>query len=274
MRRRMGVLDWITWLLVLIGALACVVPFYWMFAAASRPATDVLGIPPRWDVGQALQQNFRTLMETGLLRAFVNSAVIAVVSTVLTLLVSTLAGYALVTYKFKGRGLIFALILGTLFVPLQATVIPLFKLLAGAQLLNTLWGVILPSLASPFAIFFMRQAFLKYPMELSEAGRIDGASDLRIFWSIALPAVLPSVSALAVFVFLGQWNSFFWPLVVLNSLETYTLPVALSALNASAIVDYGAVMLGVALTTLPVLLVYLMARRIFTSAVVAGSVKG
>lgn len=272
--KRFSFFDALTFVVLTLGALAALFPFYWMFASATRTTTDVLSIPPRWNIGHALGENFAYLVEQGLLRAALNSTFITLVTSGLTIILAALAGYALTCFRFRGQGTLFVLILLTLFVPLQATVIPLFQLLARLNLLNNPWGVILPALASPFAIFFMRQAFLRYPGELSEAGRIDGASEFQIFWRIALPAVLPSLAALGVFVLLSQWNSFFWPLVVLNNPDQYTLPVALNALAVGSVPPYGALLLGVALATLPILLFYLFAQRLFTSAALGGAVKG
>ncbi|GGK38839.1 sugar ABC transporter permease [Deinococcus malanensis] len=271
--RRYGPAQWVLFIVIALGALAALFPFFWMFASATRPASDVLAIPPRWNIGSSLLPNLRTLLEDGFLRAAFNSVLLAVFTTVLTLLLSALGGYAM-TFKSRLGGLLFGIILITLFVPAQVTIIPIFKLLAGMQLLGSYWAVILPAIASPFGLFYMRQGFLSFPQELAEAARIDGANEWRVFWHIALPAVRPTLASLAVFVFLFQWNSYFWPLVVLNTPESFTLPLYLSAMSNRNTVDYGAMMLGVSLTTLPVLLLFVFARRLFTSAVLGGAVKG
>jgi len=272
--KRLSPADAAAFVIIVLGALAALFPFYWMFASSTRATNDVLAIPPKWNIGQALADNYAYLVEHGLLRAAFNSTYITLITCSLTLILAALAGYALACFKFRGQGAVFLLILVTLFVPMQATVIPLFRLLARLNLLNSPWGVIIPALASPFAIFYMRQAFQKYPQELSEAGRIDGASELQVFWQIALPAVRPSLAALGVFVLLGQWNAFFWPLVVLNTPDQYTLPVALNVLNAGNAPEYGALILGVALATLPILVFYLFGQRLFTSGALGGAVKG
>lgn len=273
-RHRFGPVQWLLLGLVSLGALAAVIPFYWMFAAATRSAADVLGIPTRWNVGTHLVGNVRALLDAGFLRAGLNSLVIASVTTALTLLFAALGGYAMAAYRSRVGALMLGIVLLTLFVPAQVTIIPIFRLLAGLTLLGTWWAVILPAIGSPFALFYMRQGFLGFPPELAEAGRIDGAGEWHVFWHIALPAVRPTLASLAVFVFLAQWNSYFWPLVVLNTPESYTLPIFMNALSGQNTVDYGALMLGLALTTLPVLLLFLFARRLFTSAVLGGAVKG
>ncbi|WP_034388919.1 carbohydrate ABC transporter permease [Deinococcus sp. YIM 77859] len=273
-RERFGPAQWLLLTLMALGALAALFPFVWMFASATRPASDVLALPPRWNIGSALLPNLRTLIEEGFLRAAFNSVFLAAVTTLLTLLLSALGGYAMTGFKSRVGGILFGIILLTLFVPAQVTIIPVFKLLADLHVLGTYWAVILPAIASPFALFYMRQGFLSFPQELAEAARIDGANEWRVFWHIALPAVRPTLASLAVFVFLFQWNSYFWPLVVLNTPESFTLPLFLNALSTRNTVDYGALMLGLSLATLPVLLLFVFARRLFTSAVLSGAVKG
>lgn len=273
-RQRFGPLQWGLLMLVALGALAAVIPFYWMFAAATRSAADVLGIPARWSLGGDLAANFQALLTSGFLRAGLNSLVIAAVTTGLTLLLAALGGYAMAAYRSPVGALMLGIVLLTLFVPGQVTIIPVFQLLVKLGLLGTWWAVILPAIGSPFALFYMRQGFLGFPPELAEAGRIDGASEWRVFWHIALPAVRPTLASLAVFVFLAQWNSYFWPLVVLTDPKSFTLPIFMNALSGQNTVNYGALMLGLALTTLPVLLLFLFARRLFTSAVLGGAVKG
>ncbi len=260
-------------IVVALGAVLAVFPFYWMFASSTRTSADVLAIPPRWDLGAALLTNLETLSGRGYWRAMWNSAFIAVTTTLGTLLIASMAGFAFARYSFVARDAIFAVFLATLIVPPQVTVVPLFELMARAGWLGSPWAIILPGLAGPFSVFFMRQAFMRFPPELIDAGRIDGASEWLIFWRIALPTVRPSLAALGIFVFLGQWNSFFWPLVALNRPESHTLPVAISSLIGENSIDYGALILGTALSVLPVLVLFLMAQRHFVSGALSGSVK-
>ena len=145
----------------------------------------------------------------------------------------------------------------------------------GLNLLGTPWAIILPSLSSSFAIFFMRQAFQKYPSELTDAARVDGANDWIVFWKIALPTMRPSLAALSIFVFLGQWNSFFFPLIMNgNNTDGRTLPLAISSLIGENEIDYGALIAGTAISVLPVLIFFLFAQRLFVSGALSGSVKG
>ncbi len=280
MKKKFSTLETAVLILVSIGALLAVFPFYWMFSSATRATADVLGIPPRIDIGAALWNNIETLISKGFLRAIWNSAFIAVIDTIGTLLVSSMAGFALTQYRFKARDIIFVMFLVTLIVPPQVTIVPLFQLMAGQNplglnLLGTPWAIILPALSSSFAIFFMRQAFQKYPMELTDAARVDGANDWIVFWKIALPTIRPSLAALSIFVFLGQWNSFFFPLIMNgNNTDGRTLPLAISSLVGENEIDYGALIAGTAISVLPVLIFFLFAQKLFVSGALSGSVKG
>ncbi len=267
-------------IVVALGASLAVFPFYWMFSAATRLSSEVLGIPPRLDIGSALMTNLETLIAKGFLLAAWNSLFIALTTTVLTILVSSMAGFAFTQYRFGAREPLFALFLVTLIVPPQVTIVPLFQLMAGQNplglnLLGTPWAIILPALSNSFAIFFCRQTFQKYPSELSDAARVDGASEWQVYWKIAMPTVRSSLSALSVFVFLGQWNSFFLPLIMNGNNDAgRTLPLAISALIGENSVDYGALIAGAALSVLPVLVFFLFAQRLFVSGALSGSVKG
>ncbi len=280
MKKKFSLLETLVLVVVALGAILAVFPFYWMFTSATRASADVLGIPPRLDVGIALWANIQTLIDKGFLRSIWNSTFIALLDTIGTLLVASMAGFALTQYRFKARETIFALFLVTLIVPPQVTIVPLFQLMAGqnplgVNLLGTPWAIILPALSSSFAIFFCRQAFQKYPQELTDAARVDGANDWIVYWKIALPTIRPSLAALSIFVFLGQWNSFFFPLIMNgNNTDGRTLPLAISSLVGENEIDYGALIAGTAISVLPVLIFFLFAQRLFVSGALSGSVKG
>lgn len=280
MRQRFSVLQTLALIVVTLGALLAVFPFYWMFSAATRLSSEVLGIPPRLDIGTALITNLETLIAKGFLLAAWNSLFVALTTTVLTVLISSMAGFAFTQYRFLAREPLFALFLVTLIVPPQVTIVPLFQLMAGQNpfglnLLGTPWAIVLPALSNSFAIFFCRQTFQKYPSELSDAARVDGANEWQVYWQVAMPTVRSSLAALSVFVFLGQWNSFFLPLIMNGNNDAgRTLPLAISALIGENSVDYGALIAGAALSVLPVLVFFLFAQRLFVSGALSGSVKG
>jgi lactose/L-arabinose transport system permease protein len=280
MKKSLSMLENLALAVIALGAFLAVFPFYWMFSAATRPSSDVLGIPPRLDFGSAFVQNVQTLIAAGLLQAVWNSSFIALLTTTLTMFVASMAGFALTQYQFRARELIFGLFLITLIVPPQVTIVPLFQLMAGQNpfglnLLGTPWAIVLPALSSSFAIFFCRQAFQKYPPELSDAARVDGASEWLVYWRIALPTIRPNLAALAIFVFLGQWNSFFLPLIMNgNNKDGRTLPLVISSLIGDNLIDYGALICATALSVLPVLIFFLFAQKLFISGALSGSVKG
>jgi len=260
---------------LLVGAVISLFPFYWMAVAATHRTSDLFTSPPPFLPGGQLLDNILALQdEIGFARVALNSVVIAVVYTVLSSLVSTLAGYGFAKHRFRGRNLLFGAILATMFIPYQVTLVPLFQLMSALRWINSYQAVILPFLASAFGIFLMRQGFLSFPDEIIESGRIDGASELRIFYGLVLPAVRPQLAALVIYTFMSQWSAFIWPLLMLNREDAYTLPVALNTLVGQSHVDYAGLMLGSFLATLPVLVVFLLFQRQFISGLLGGAVKG
>jgi len=219
--------------------------------------------------------NYQALFgKTGMGRSFLNSAFLAVSSTCLSLCFNVTAGYAFAKLKFYGREQVFRILLGALVIPGQVAMIPLFLLLKELGLVNTYAGVLIPSLASVFGIFLVRQYASSIPDELLEAARIDGAGEWRTFLSIVLPTLRPIVVTLALFTFLGSWNDFFWPLVVLTDDDLRTLPVALAALSREHVQDRELMMAGSVITVLPVLVLFLCLQRYYLQGIFSGSVKG
>jgi lactose/L-arabinose transport system permease protein len=184
-----------------------------------------------------------------------------------------MAGYAFAKFNFKGKDLFFFIILCTLMIPSQVTLIPLFEMMVTFNWLNTYQAIILPTLASPFAIYLMRQNMKSVPDSIIEASRVDGAGELKIFFTVILPVTRPAMAAVAIFLFMAQWNSLLWPLITLNSEEMFTLPVALSSLIGMARIDYGQLMLGTALSTVPIMIFFLLLQRHFISGILGGAVK-
>lgn len=265
------------YLLLIIGAVISLFPFYFMFIAATHTSAEVLRTPPNLLPGGNLIDNLNKLIkDVGFDQAIYNSILIAVIFTVASMTVSALAGFAFAKYHFRGGNLIFGVFLITLMIPAPVTYVPLFKLMTpegnpfGLNWLGTLQAVILPGLASPFGIFLMRQSMRALPDELLDAGRIDGTGEFEMFWRIVIPVMRPTLAALAIFTFMTQWNSFFWPLVA----QVKTIPTAISALRGSSIIDYGGIMTGTSLSVLPILLIFLLMQREFISGALAGSVKG
>jgi len=196
------------------------------------------------------------------------------VATLFSLLFNSMAGYAFARLRFNGRDRLFAWLLAGLVIPAQVGMLPLFLMMRSMRLVNTYWGVIIPSLASVFGIFLIRQFMLSVPQELLEAARIDGAGEVRIYWSVVMPLARPILATLAIFTFMTTWNDFMWPLIVLTDQSRYTLPVAVASLVGEHAQDVELMMAGSVITVLPVLVLFLVLQRYYIAGLMVGSVKG
>lgn len=263
------------YLLLAAGALISVVPFLWMLTASTHTTADLFARPLPILPGGELWANLARLQEqTGFGQVMLNSILIAVVYTVFSSAVSVLAGYGLAKFRFRGRGVLLAVVLGTMMIPMQVLLVPLFQMMASVGWIDTYQAVILPFLANAFGIFLMRQAFLDFPDTIVEAARIDGAGELRTFYRVVLPVARPQLAALLIYTFVSQWNAFIWPLLMLNTEDKYTIPVALNTMIGLSRVDYSGLMLGSLLATLPLLVLFLVFQRQFVSGLLGGAVKG
>lgn len=259
---------------LLIGVIISLFPFYWMVIGATKTSGEILSVPPSLLPGNNLSANLTSLNESLQFgRVMWNSVFISFVSTFLSVLIAAMAGYAFSKFKFKGKSISFFVILCTLMIPFQVTLIPLFEIMVNLNWLNTYQAIILPTLASPFAIFLMKQNLASVPDSMIEAARIDGAGEFKIFFKIVLPTMRPAIAAVSIFLFMGQWNSLLWPLITLTSTEMATLPVALSSLVGMARIDYGQVMLGTTLSIIPILIFFLIFQKNFVSGIMGGSIK-
>ncbi|MFD7532597.1 carbohydrate ABC transporter permease [Streptomyces sp. NPDC059849] len=262
-------------LLLAAGAVLSLVPFLWMAIAATHSTSDLFHSPPPFLPGGRLLDNLVRLQDTiGFGRVLLNSVGIAVVHTALSSLISAMCGYGLAKYRFRGRGLLLGVVLATMMIPFQVLLVPLFQMMASIGWIDSYQAVILPFLANSFGILLMRQSFVDFPDELLESARIDGSGELRTFYRVVLPCVRPQLGALVIFTFMAQWNSFIWPLLMLNSEDKYTVPVALNTLTGLSHVDYSGLMLGSLLATLPLMLLFLLFQRQFVAGLLGGAVKG
>lgn len=260
--------------ILIIGVVLSLGPFYWMIVGATNPSGDVLSFPPKIVPGDYLLENLTNLSESiPIMKAVFNSAVIAVIFVLASLLVCSMAGYAFAKFRFKGSNIIFSSFLLAMMIPYQATIIPLFQIFGALDWINTYHAVILPQICYPFAIFLIRQNMKGIPDSMIEAARIDGAGEISIFFKLALPTMKPALAAVGIFLFTHQWNNFMWPLIVMTTSDKYTLPVALSTLAGLNSVDYGQLMLGTAISVLPIMVVFLVLQKHFVSGILGGSVK-
>ncbi|MFI6603619.1 carbohydrate ABC transporter permease [Nonomuraea sp. NPDC050536] len=253
----------------------CVGPFYWMAMAATHANSDIFSYPPKFYPGNQLAENTRKLEESiGLLHVLGNTLFVAVVTTLGALAISLLAGYGFAKFSFRGRNTLFVLLLSTLVIPGGVTIIPVFEMMNDIGLIDSYPALILPGLTVPFGIFLMRQSLLAVPDELLDAARVDGAGELRVLARVVVPVMRPVLAALAVFLFLGSWNDFLWPLIALRTPEMHTLPVALASLQATTRTDFGQVMVGTAISSLPMMILFLVLQKQFISGLLAGATKG
>lgn len=264
------------WLYPVLFVLVLVVltPFLWMVLGSVKTQGELLKVPPTWWPEEPTLDNFRRLFDRPFPRYFLNSTIVAVAVTVGNLLFSSMIGYALAHLQFPFKKVIFAAVLGCLMIPGLVTFIPQYVLVVNMGLADTLPALILPFLVQPFSVFLMRQFFLGLPKELAEAGRVDGVSELGIFFRLYLPLAGPAMATLGILSFLGSWNNFLWPLVVASSDSTYTLPVALALVSTGQNqTDYGLLLAGATLVVLPMLLVFLFFQRYFIQGVANTGIK-
>jgi multiple sugar transport system permease protein len=260
--------------LVAGGALT-LFPLLWMLSASFMSAGEATTFPPHLLPRAATLEQYRQLfVRLSLGRAFLSSAIIAVVVTLGSLLFNSMAGYAFARLRFGGRERLFGLLLAALIIPAQVGMLPLFLMMKALHLVNSYWGAILPSLATVLGIFLVRQFMLSIPHELIEAARIEGAGELRIYWSLVMPLARPVLATLAILTFMTTWNDFMWPLIVLSDQRRYTLPVAMASLVGEHALDIELMMAGAVVTVLPVLVLFLALQRYYIAGLTAGSVKG
>jgi multiple sugar transport system permease protein len=260
---------------LILGALLALFPLFWMVSASLMPTGEASTYPPRVLPSRVTFEHYGALFtRLNLGRYLLNSALISLVVTVLSLAVNSMAGYAFAKLRFRGRDGLFRVLAAGLVLPVQVAMLPLFLLMKQLGLINSYGGVIIPGLASIFGIFLIRQYAQSIPDDMLDAARIDGASEMRIYRSVVLPGIVPILATLAIWTFLATWNDFMWPLIVLSDESHYTLPVALANLVGEHVQDTELMMAGSVLTTLPVLLVFLFLQRYYIQGVMAGSVKG
>ena len=246
-------------------------PFYWMVVSATNRTQDI--VQGKMTIGSFLVENFNNLTAQGKMHiAFPNSLRNAVLIVFASIFVSSLAGYGFVIFKDKRKNALMSVLMLSMMVPQAATIIPLFRLFSRLGLINTVLGVMLPAVATVFLIFMFRQAAQTFPMEIVQAARIDGLGELRIFLQMFVPVMRPTYAAAATVTFMGAWNAYLWPLVVLQSPEQLTMPIYTSAFMDGYVLDYGLILLSVTIATIPTLVLFFALQRSFVQGIL-GSVK-
>lgn len=265
------------WLLaitsILIG-LMMLLPIIWMVFTAFKPEADIVTYPPTlWPRELTIEHFIDVWDRIPFARLYVNTIIFAGAVTLISLLFDSMAAYALARLPFKGRGIVFVGILLLLMLPFQVTLIPLYDMLNGMGLTNTLPGLIVPRMTNAFGIFFLTQFFLSLPRDLEEAARMDGASEWRIYWGIIMPLARPALLTLGLFHFQYNWNDLLWPLVMSSEVETSTLPAGLALFMGQHVVEYGLLMAGSLLALVPVIVFFLLIQRSFVAGIATTGMK-
>lgn len=260
------------------AALLMVTPVVWMISTALKAESAVLTPNPRWIPSHPTLENFQNLFsraeEFPVLRWLANSVGIALTVTALVMLISSMAAFSLSRLRFRGRDTLFYVIVATMVIPGQVTLIPVFLIVTKLGLFNTYPGIVLPGLASAFGVFLLRQFFVTIPSELEEAAHLDGASLWTIYSRVIMPLAKPALATLAIFTFMASWNGFEWPLIVTNDIEMRTLPVGLSIFQGRYNLEYGITMASAVITTVPMLIAFLLFQRRITEGIALSGLKG
>jgi multiple sugar transport system permease protein len=260
---------------LIAGGVITLFPLLWMLSASVMTTGEASTFPPHLVPHAVTFEHYRALVtRLNLGRAFFSSAVVSIAVTFFSVLLGSMSGYAFAKLRFPGRDRMFGILLMALVIPPQVGMLPLFLIMKRLHLVNSYWGAIIPSMATVFGVFLIRQFMLTVPQEMLEAARIDGASEFRIYWSVVLPVARPILATLATFMFMSTWNDFMWPLIILSDQTHYTLPVAVANLMGEHALDVELMMAGSVLTILPVLAVFIVLQRFYIEGLMAGSVKG
>lgn len=278
-------------IVLIVLAFAFIFPLYWIFTGAFKTPVSINAPVPDWIPKELVLDNFKKLFsrqsaplfELGALKGpqvpaalrwMGNTVFMAVSAMILTCITAAMAGYALAKKRFRGRILLFTLIVCAMALPKQVILIPLIREMSSLKLYNTIWAVILPTVGWPFGVFLMKQFSEGIPGEMLEAARIDGANEWKTFTNIVFPMVQPGVGALAIFTFINSWNDYFMQLIMLSSTQNLTISLGIAKLQAENATDFGLIMAGAALAAVPILIVFIVLQKYFTKGITMGAVKG
>lgn len=270
-------------LFVLFAILAVIAlfPLYALFLGSMKPASELfrIGLNVRWDWSIMSWDNYRAIFSgrgaaDNYFVWYKNSVIIATAFTLISLLLSSMVGYGLAMYRFAGRNILFLLVLVVMMVPVEIIVLPLYKLTITLHVINTIWGVILPFAVAPLPIFFFRQFAMSLPKDFMDAGRMDGCSEYGIFFRIMVPMMLPAFGAMTILQALASWNNFLWPIIVMRTIDKFTLPIGLSTYLSPVSNNYDVLIAGAVLSIVPILALFFLFQRFFIEGLTVGGVKG
>ena len=273
--KRDKVLHVVAIVFIFIVALIALFPLYWMFVTAVKPQDEIFNFPPTIWPSKLVWSNFAgAIQRANFLKYFKNSVIVTVCSVTITIFINLLAGFAFAKYDFKGKEIMFLIVLSTLMIPMQVIMIPVFMISSWIGIRNTLLGVIIPPCAEAFGLYMARQFITEIPDELLEAARIDGATEFTIFRKVVVPNVKPLTSTLIIFTTMWRWNDLQWPLIMLSNERLYTVQLGLSNLNGALYVNWNDIMAASLIAILPVVIVFLIFQRQFVEGMVSSGVKG
>ena len=263
----------IRWTILFLGGVVMVMPIVFMLSTSFKWPHEIYNLMIIPD--DPTIENYTYVLEDGrFYKWFINSLIVATITTISAVIFDSLVGYTLCKFRFRGRMIVFVAILSTLMIPTEMLVIPWYLMARDFGWLNSYWGIMFPGVITAFGVFLMKQFFESVPDDFLEAARIDGLNEFQIWWTVAMPLVMPAISALAIFVFLGNWTAFIWPLIVTNDPALYTLPVGLTTFSVEQDVEWELIMTGAALATIPTLIVFLAFQRYIIRGVVMTGLKG
>ncbi len=265
----------IAFVVLLIAAVLWIIPLAWAVDTALKPESETTTVPISWIPSHFTLDAFvKVLSAGGLLRWYLNSAFTSIIITIVTVILASMAAYGFSRVQFPGKGFLFWLIMAGIMVPPQILIVPLFTEINAFRMVDTYWGIILPQIAAPFAIFILKQFFDGIPHELGEAAIVDGASQFRVFWQIWLPLARPALAAVAIFTFVASWNNFIWPFIAITNTNMMTIPVGLANVQSAYGIHYAQIMASAVLGGLPLLIAFMFFQKQIVQGIAGTGLKG
>ena len=265
----------ILYVLLVFLSVIFIFPILWVMISSFKTAGELFTWPPTFLPSNPTLDNYTQALARGNFGwYFRNTTFTTITATALTVIVNVMSGYAFAKYKFPFQGLLFAMVLATLMVPLEVIMIPIFRVIVATNLFNSLWGVIIPAIASPTAVFLIRQYYISIPDEFMEAARIDGASELGIFLRVMLPIAKPVIAVLCIISFMWRWNDFLWPMLVIQSRHRFTIQLALANYSGEFNVDWNSLLAMSSISMIPVIIVFIVLQKHIIGGIISGGVKG
>jgi multiple sugar transport system permease protein len=269
-------MGWLAFAVLLLGAIVWLIPIAWVVDTALKTESDTTTVPVTWipPSGFTLESFWQVLSAGNMLRWYFNSFLTSSVITLLVVLLASLAAFGFSRVAFRGSNFLFFMIVAGIVIPPQVLIVPLFKEMDALGLVDTYWGIILPQIAAPIAVFIFKQFFDGIPNELEDAARVDGASRLRVYWQIWMPLSRPAIAAVAIFIFVLSWNNFLWPFIIVTNTDMMTIPVGIATVQSSYGVRYADIMASAVLAGLPLIIVFLFFQRQIVQGIANTGLKG